>query len=68
MKKTLIECFKDLSDPRRDTDISHKLIDIVVIAILATLCGANGFNEMESFGNGKKKWLKKFLELPFVIP
>ena len=67
MKKTLIESFKNLSDPRT-SDVDHKLIDIVVISILSILCGANGFNEMEAFGTSKEKWLRKYLELPHGIP
>lgn len=67
-KKTLIQCFEGLSDPRNPADIDHKLIDIVVIAILAMLCGANGFNQCENFGISKEKWLRKFLELPNGIP
>ena len=68
MKKTLVECFENLSDPRTRLDISHKLIDIITITILAIMCGANGFNEIETFGKSKKNWLKKFLELPNGIP
>lgn len=68
MKKTLIECLENLTDPRNPLDISHKLVDILVITILAILCGANGFNEIEMFGKSKEKWLKKFIELPNGIP
>ena len=67
MKKTLVESFENLSDPRT-SGVDHKLIDIVIIAILATLCGANGFNEFEAFGKSKKSWFLKYLELPFGIP
>jgi hypothetical protein len=35
---------------------------------LAILCGANDFNEIEDFGNSKKRWFKKYLELPKGIP
>lgn len=68
MKKTLVECFDNLKDPRGRSDIDHKLIDVVVITILAVLCGANGFNEIETFGKSKKTWFEKFLELPNGIP
>lgn len=68
MKKTLVQCFENLSDPRNTSVIDHKLIDIIVITVLAVLCGANGFNEIETFGKSKEKWLGKFLELPNGIP
>ena len=68
MKKTLAECFENLPDPRKRIDIEHKLMDIIIIAIIAVMCGANGFNEIEIFGKSKKKWFKKFLELSNGIP
>jgi predicted transposase YbfD/YdcC len=67
MKKTLIESFESIEDPRA-CNIRHKLIDILLIAIVAILCGANDFKEMETFGKSKEKWLRKYLELPKGIP
>jgi predicted transposase YbfD/YdcC len=67
-KKTLIECFTAVEDPRNKDTILHKLIDIIVIGVLSILCGGESFNDMETFGRAKEKWLRKFLELPFGIP
>ena len=67
-KKTLTESFEGLTDPRNPEDILHKLIDIVAITILAMMCGANGWNEIELFGKSKERWLRTFLELPNGIP
>ena len=67
-KKALIESFEGLTDPRNPDDISHKLIDIIVITILAMLCGANTWNDIELFGKSKLIWLRTFLELPNGIP
>lgn len=65
---SLIEHFADLKDPRREHGREHKLIDILVIAILAVICGANDFVGMEEFGRAKQGWLKTFLELANGIP
>jgi predicted transposase YbfD/YdcC len=65
---SLLEYFADLPDPRIDRCKEHKLIDIIVIAILATICSAEHFTEMEEFGNAKKGWLETFLELKNGIP
>ena len=67
-KITLIDHFTNLTDPRIDRTKDHKLIDIVVIAICAVICGADGWVGMETYGNAKYKWLKQFLELPSGIP
>lgn len=68
MKKTLIECLENIKDYRVGNGVDHKLIDILVISILAVICGANYWTQVESFGNAKKEWLSKFLELPKGIP
>ena len=64
----LIECFEGLPDPRDAHGRRHKLIDVVVIAVCATICGADGFIDMEEFGHSREDWLRTFLELPHGIP
>lgn len=66
---TIEEHFKSLSDPRRETtNKCHKFIDILVIAICGTICGANGWTAIAQFGHAKKEWFQSFLELPNGIP
>lgn len=60
--------FGKIRDPRVGNAKRHKLIDILVIAICAVICGADGWSDMELFGKTKQAWLKKFLELPNGIP
>ena len=62
------EQFSKVTDPRKDRTKDHKLIDIIVIAICAVICGAEGWTDIENFGNSKLPWLKTFLELPNGIP
>lgn len=66
--KTLVEHFSGITDPRVDRTKRHNLIDILVIAICATICGAEGWEEFELFGQSKMDWFKRFLELPNGIP
>lgn len=65
---TLIEHFSSITDPRIDRTKLHKLIDILVIAICATICGAETWEEFELFGQAKHDWFKTFLQLPNGIP
>lgn len=62
--RTLIEHFSSVADPRIDRTKRHKLIDILVISICATICGAEGWEEFALFGQAKLDWFKSFLELP----
>jgi len=62
------EYFEDLEDPRNGPAQMHELIDIVVIAICAIVCGADHWTEVEAFGQAREAWLRQFLELPHGIP
>ena len=64
---SLLRFFKGLCDPR-GRNIIHKLHDILVIAICAVICGADGWVEVEMFGKSKLGWFKTFLDLPGGIP
>jgi len=63
-----MECLKQIEDPRISRTRDHRLIDILVIGVCTLLCGGEGFNDMEDFGEAKKDWLTTFLELPNGIP
>jgi predicted transposase YbfD/YdcC len=59
--------FITITDPRRDNR-SHLLIDIIMIAICATIAGAEGWIEIARFAKLKEAWFRKFLRLPGGIP
>lgn len=61
------EHFSGIADPRHDNR-RHLLLDIIVIAICAAICGADSWTDVELFGQAKEKWFKSFLELPHGIP
>jgi len=63
----LVEHFGGLDDPRR-YNRRHLLLDIVVIAICAVICGADDWGAVEEYGEARYKWLKGFLALPHGIP
>jgi predicted transposase YbfD/YdcC len=67
-KKSLIEHLTIVRDPRVVNRSEHRLIDILVITILAVLCGCDDWVEIEEYGIHKEVWLKEFLELPSGIP
>jgi len=64
----LVSHFAKIKDPRVDRTKKHKLIDIIIIAICATICGADGWVAVEQFGIEKEAWLKTILGLPDGIP
>src|SRR4051812_24348861 len=62
-----INIFGDLRDPRAPNAV-HELLDVLVIALAATLCGAQCATEMELFGRSKEKLLRQFLRLEYGVP
>jgi len=60
--------FATLPDPRIDRTRLHELMDIIVIAICAVICGADGWEDIAKYGRAKQGWLKTFLRLPNGVP
>ena len=60
--------FGVLRDPRIERTKKHLLLDIVVLAVCAVICGAEGWEEIEEFGRQKQAWLKRLLKLSHGIP
>jgi predicted transposase YbfD/YdcC len=67
-RRSLKDCFATLADPRTGPAQQHELLDILLIAICALLCGAEGFTEMAEFGRCKVDWFRTWLRLPNGIP
>lgn len=65
---SLLEYFADLTDPRVERTKLHQLLDVLVIAMCATICGAEGWEDFAEFGKAKQAWFETFLELPNGIP
>lgn len=65
---SLEECFSDLPDPRVQGRCDHKLMDILIIAVCAALCGADSWVGVETVARAKEAWFREFLKLENGIP
>ena len=65
---SIVERFAALEDPRTGNAKRHELLDIIVIALCAVICGADNSVEIEEFGKAREEWFRRFLELPNGIP
>src|SRR5205085_12290427 len=65
---SLFDSLGQVPDPRMERTKLHQLVDILVIAVCATICAAETWEEIEEFGRAKESWFKKFLALPNGIP
>jgi len=62
------ECFEKVTDPRVDRGRNHNLLEMIFITICAVVGGADGWADVERFGNAKREWFEQFLNLPHGIP
>lgn len=60
--------FADLTDPRSTRRRQHRLLDIITIALCASICGADNWVDIALFGRAKREWFKSFLDLRHGIP
>lgn len=71
MSKRLVAVFtpfENLTDPRVERTRRHKLFDLVVVALCATLAGSDSWADIERFGKERLAWLRTFLPLVNGIP
>ena len=64
----LQEWMECIEDKRQAKKVRHKLKDIIVIVLFATLSNVDGWVEMEYFARYQEKYLRKYIELKNGIP
>src|SRR5258708_39934500 len=65
---SMFEHFKTVNDPGVERTKEYRLLDIIVIAICAVICGADDWVEIAEWGTEKLSWLRQFLDLSNGIP
>jgi predicted transposase YbfD/YdcC len=59
--KSLFEKVGEIKDPRMERKKLHSLKDILIIAVCATICGADNREEIAEFGVSKREWFASLL-------
>lgn len=67
-RRTLLDHFADLPDPRIDRTKKHRLDEILMIGLTAVLCGASSFEHIAEFGEAYEGFFRRFLTLKNGIP
>ena len=62
--------FAALTDPRcpHAPNSRHLLMDILIIAVCAVISGAEGWEDIEEYGQSQAEWFADLLALPYGIP
>jgi predicted transposase YbfD/YdcC len=60
--------FATTEDPRVEYLVEHNLLEMIVIAICAVICGANNWVAVADWGVAKEEWLRQYLKLEHGTP
>jgi len=67
-KLTLATILEGMDDFRQENSIDHLLVEILIITIIAVICGANGYHQISLYAKANENWLRGFLELKNGLP
>lgn len=60
--------FKVIRDPRVERTKKHRLESLLFIAVCGVVCGAESWTEIQEFGEEKREWLSRYVDLTHGIP
>ena len=65
---SITEAFAEIPEPRMAGPSKHGLVEMLVLAACAMVCGVDDFVGIEAWGNERIDWLRRFLKLENGIP
>jgi predicted transposase YbfD/YdcC len=60
--------FDSVPDPRVERTRRHKLVDILLIVLIGTICECKGWDALHAFAEDSDEYLESILELPHGVP
>jgi predicted transposase YbfD/YdcC len=64
----LTECFSDLPDPRTGNARRHELLEVLTIALVGSICGAESCVDFADFARDRETLFRDFLTLENGLP
>lgn len=64
----LVDRLRRVDDPREERGVRHSLVDVLFIALVAMVSGADDAEAMQDYGEANAEWFAEFLELRHGIP
>jgi predicted transposase YbfD/YdcC len=65
---TLLDHISVISDPRQAWKVEHTLSDIIFLTIAAVIAGAEGWEDIQDFGEDNLEWLQKYGDFENGVP
>lgn len=60
--------FEEVTDPRQNRGANFPLLEMVFVALCATICDANSWVDVARFGHAKLAWLRQHLPFEQGVP
>lgn len=60
--------FEKVTDPRAYRGPTHDLHEMIFMALTATMCGANGWADIERFVDARYDWFEKYIAMEHGVP
>jgi predicted transposase YbfD/YdcC len=68
LETNFLDHFGAIEDPRSQRNQLHTLPEILLVTLLAVMCGAEGWQDVESYGKAKIDYLRKYLDYSNGVP
>ncbi|WED24147.1 ISAs1 family transposase [Vibrio sp. JC009] len=65
---SLLDHISIIQDPRQAWKIEHKLSDIIFLTVAAVIAGAEGWKDIEDFGEDNLEWLRQYGDFEHGVP
>lgn len=65
---TLLEHLTLVEETRSDINQKHELVDVMFLVISAIMAGAEGWQDIETYGDSKADWLRQYRPFTHGIP
>lgn len=65
---SFIDYFGVVTDPRKDINVKHELLDVIFLTITGVISGCEGWKDIHEFGCSKIEWLRKYRPFKNGIP
>jgi predicted transposase YbfD/YdcC len=60
--------YEKVTDPRADRGPTHDLHEMIFMALTATVCGANGWADVERFVDARYDWFEQYIAMESGVP
>jgi len=66
--RLLLDCFSRIEDKRSPEDVAHKLNEILLLCVCATIAECDSFEAISDWGRAHLDFLKRFLPFSWGVP